>query len=250
MEHLHKHLKYLLILSIGLMLAGCQGGQRSTPEEDMYRLYLDISMEKNFLLNRYDVDVSFDGEDLTRIKHGKSYETLMMTTPGSHTITFYHHANHNVKGSQTINVDHDMTWSCTLRAKGTKVSVDEVLTRKGITKDRLAKLQSVTIDDITIAVNAGGEALIKTVPEEAAISDVTIKVKNKKIVRAEVNEKVITVYGLKKGTTTITCRMLDNADHAHEVTFTVTVEEAPAPQSSTTSSQSTQETTETKNESQ
>lgn len=225
-----KILCFLLLLSMTACLP-----KRSSSQEDSTscRIYLDICVEKNFLLNRYDVDVYYDGEMLTKIKHGKSYERLMETQVGNHTLEFFHHDNYNVKGKTSVKIEGDMTWSCTLENKGSKIKVKEILTRDFITDERLARLESVKIKNVKLDEEAGAEVLIDTFPKEAVIKDVKITIENNDVASAKITDKVISIIGKKAGRTKATVTLTDSENKKIEVTFKITVNEITRTESST-----------------
>ena len=105
--------------------------------ETKTKLYLDISFEENLLFDKYDVDISLDGQYLDTISHGHPWTKLVDTGRGYHTVTFAKKGNSAVNGAAEVKTEGDTTLSCRIRAQKKEIKVDRLKVSADIEKSRL-----------------------------------------------------------------------------------------------------------------
>lgn len=93
------------------------------------KLQVSIEFRKNGVFSQYDVDLYCDDVYVATLPHGKNYMNTLLVSPGSHMIMFYKSGDKSVRGSSSIKVDKDASFSCKIEATRNEVEV---------TKDRLA----------------------------------------------------------------------------------------------------------------
>ena len=74
------------------------------------KLYLDIESDNNLMFNKYDMEITLDGNEIGVVSNGTHFTKLLEVLEGEHTLILYKSGNHNTKGTRTINVDGDMTF--------------------------------------------------------------------------------------------------------------------------------------------
>lgn len=136
-----------LFLMICFVLGGCGGsskGGRGESNIPSYQVYLDIAFDGNLLFDKYDVDVCFDEEKLGTIPHGTYYTKMLESVDeGSHTVLFHKNGDESVKGEYEVKVKGDTTFKCTIHAKGSEVTIDEVQTIDSIEGNAIQMIDAV-----------------------------------------------------------------------------------------------------------
>lgn len=125
----------MLLAGSLLLLSGCgkKAAPDSTEEVPVYQLYLDLTFESNLLLARYDLDVSFDGTKIAKLPHGENYTCLLEKVPrGEHKIKFVKAGESSPSAAETVDVQQDMTFKCTLHTNGSSIEIKDLETIEGI----------------------------------------------------------------------------------------------------------------------
>lgn len=78
------------------------------------KLFIDVTSEGNFFLNKYDIIISLDGEELGSVSNGKEFTHLEDVLSGKHELIFCKAGDPSVKSTRPITVSGNMTYACDL----------------------------------------------------------------------------------------------------------------------------------------
>ena len=113
----------LLIMFMGLVGLSTHSQGRERERSQKYNLYLDIASETNLFYNTYDITISLDGKELGSVSNGKNFTYLAEVRKGSHELSFCQTGKSSPKGTKTITVSNDMTYSCELSHDGFSIKI-------------------------------------------------------------------------------------------------------------------------------
>ena len=88
-----------------------------------YTVNININFLSNLLLNKYDVVVSLDGEEVGSLEHGEDADYQLMVEPGQHTLTFAKSGSSSVNGEITLSVEGDVNASYDISCESDEVRV-------------------------------------------------------------------------------------------------------------------------------
>ncbi len=80
------------VIGIGLLLfiltvAAC--GQESSENAVACKFFIDVRSEDNLLLNKYDISITLDGDEIGTVANGDEFTYLTTVMSGNHTPCFY-----------------------------------------------------------------------------------------------------------------------------------------------------------------
>lgn len=93
------------------------------PVDGSLQLQLRIEFRKNGLFSQYDVDLYCDDTRIATLPHGKDYEAVLLVSEGTHMLTFCKAGDRSIRGSCTIQVARDASFSCKIEAERNKVDI-------------------------------------------------------------------------------------------------------------------------------
>lgn len=129
-------MKRLLMISLTILIASIMtacGGSGSgdnvegeTIESVKYKVQIDVSCEENLLLNKYDVAVFIDSEEIGVLDHGthKMFETEL--EEGTYVITFEKEGGSSVDGSVDIEVSSDILFKYRICCAGSQIEIETI----------------------------------------------------------------------------------------------------------------------------
>ena len=122
----------LLFILLILVLTAFYAVQFTYAEEsDSVNLYLDVGFNDNLLMNKYDVSLELDGEQLGTVEYGKYYTKLCNVKPGKHVLSVYKTEDSEVMGEHSFQVKEDETFQCKLKTKKKEIEVEDAKNLKG-----------------------------------------------------------------------------------------------------------------------
>ncbi len=123
--------RLVFILSVILLIAACAVQFPHAKDDGSVKLYLDINFTSNLIMNKYDVLLELDGEQLDTLEYGLYYTNLCKVSPGEHKIRFCKADDSDVMGEMTILVEENTTFQCQLKTKRKEIGVEDDTTFKG-----------------------------------------------------------------------------------------------------------------------
>ena len=90
-----------------------------------YQVDIHIKVEKNLIVNQYDVKFIIDGETKSVMKQGKSQDFQVMLSSGEHVLSFEKKDDPGIKGKTKLNVTSKLECSYTIKPFNSEVSVTE-----------------------------------------------------------------------------------------------------------------------------
>ncbi|MBQ4639415.1 MAG: hypothetical protein IJB69_02730 [Clostridia bacterium] len=117
------------------------------PEDTGSQLTLQVSMEENLILSKYDVDVYLNDQKVAEIDHGESLSQAFSVTPGDVVLIFRSQEDTSVMGKISLMVTGDTTLSCHLQAKRDKVLIENVETTALLSDTRLTLGEGGKVDN-------------------------------------------------------------------------------------------------------
>lgn len=125
--------RLFFVFAIALLISAhpVQPSYAKDKENESVDLYLDISFDSNLLMNKYDVSLELDGEQIDVIEYDKYYTNLCEVKPGKHIISVYKDDEREVLGEQNIQVEEDSTFQCQLKTKRKEIEFEEPTILKG-----------------------------------------------------------------------------------------------------------------------
>lgn len=86
-------------------------------------LAVSVEFRKNGMFSQYDVDMYLDDVKVATLQHGKNYEGTLLVSKGSHTVMFCRSGDKSVRGSCSIRVEKDSSFTCRIEAERNRVYV-------------------------------------------------------------------------------------------------------------------------------
>ena len=87
------------------------------------QLQLRVEFRKNGLFSQYDVDLYCDDTLVATLPHGKDFEGVLLVSEGTHMLTFCRSGDRSIRGSCTIQLTRDASFSCKIEAERNKVDI-------------------------------------------------------------------------------------------------------------------------------
>lgn len=119
--------KIISLLLVVCCLFGCGGTTTSTLEEktvNYYKVYLDLSIDPNFLFSIYDVDVYMDDDKLGTIKQYDYFTyTIDSLIEGEHTISFKKSDSSSVKGKIKLELNSDKKVTAEIKTHSSEIEI-------------------------------------------------------------------------------------------------------------------------------
>ena len=117
---------------MAIMLTACGGStsgdnaEIETIEPVKYKVQIDVSCEKNLLLNKYDVAVFVDSEEIGILDHGthKMFETEL--EEGTYVVSFEKEDDSSVDGSVDVEVSGDALFKYRISCKGSQIEIEVI----------------------------------------------------------------------------------------------------------------------------
>ncbi len=111
-------------------------------------LYLDISSEGNLLFSTYDISISLDGTEIGTVANGKEFTYLAPILSGDHELVFCKAGNTSPKGTKTLSVSGDMTYTCTLSHDHSSIGLKNESTESNV---GMASLEAVDVTGMVLS---------------------------------------------------------------------------------------------------
>lgn len=124
-------MRLLVVLSIMLLTTAYATQLTYAEESDSVNLYLDVGFNDNLLMNKYDVSLELDGEQLGTLEYGKYYTKLCNVKPGKHVLSVYKTEDSEVMGEHSFQVKEDETFQCKLKTKKKEIEFEDAENLKG-----------------------------------------------------------------------------------------------------------------------
>lgn len=102
-----------------------------------YKTYITIDFERNWILNKYDVIVSLNGQELSTLAHGESTAYNLSLTSGHFTLSFTKAKDSDIVGSVEFDIDCDTTLGYHISCNAKSVDVKETEFTRGLNPDEL-----------------------------------------------------------------------------------------------------------------
>ena len=118
--------EFILLILISLIFTCITSSFAENASEETFKLKMDITCESNVIFSRYDIKMKLDGNYVTTIKHGQSYQGTKSVSPGNHSIVFYKNDDDKVTGMTEVLVEGETSFSCTIHATRDKIDVSKV----------------------------------------------------------------------------------------------------------------------------
>lgn len=120
---MRKNRVFLVLLSLLFILSSSRTVY--SEEEKTYNLYFDITFKENAFLDRYDVQVFLDNEEVGEIKHGTPFTSIKEVSEGKHEILISKKNKPSVSTQEEIIVQEDCTYRVTISAEGKMVKINQ-----------------------------------------------------------------------------------------------------------------------------
>ena len=124
-------MRLLVALSIMLFTTAYATQLTYAEESDSVNLYLDVGFNSNLFMNKYDVSLELDGEQLGTLEYGLYYTKLCNVTPGKHMLSVYKSDDSEIIGEKSFQVKEDSTFQCRLKTKKKEIEFEEAKTFNG-----------------------------------------------------------------------------------------------------------------------
>lgn len=118
------------------------------------QLMLQVDMDENLFLSRYDVAVYLNGSKVANIPHGTSLNQSFAVAPGEVTLSFRSEENATVKGEVIFLVTGDTAFSCRIEAKYDEVEISNVQTTAQLSDTRLSAGVPGEMDNGTLTLQS------------------------------------------------------------------------------------------------
>ncbi len=102
----------IICLMLCLTVAAC--GQESSENAVACKFFIDVRSEDNLLLNKYDISITLDGDEIGTVANGDEFTYLTTVMSGNHTLVFIQAGETSPKAIKNITLKEDMTYSCKL----------------------------------------------------------------------------------------------------------------------------------------
>ena len=79
------------------------------------QLYIDVKSESNLMLNKYDIELYIEGEEIGTVANGGQFTKLLTLKEGSYKFIAYKTGDHSVSTHKTISISGDMTFQCLIK---------------------------------------------------------------------------------------------------------------------------------------
>ena len=102
-----------------------------------FELYIEIDFHKNWIFDKYDLELYYDGELLDTLPHGEQYTRLIESDIGDHNITIYSADNHDISYSYDLELTESSTFSCNINSHGDSLEVSHIYYAPGVQYARI-----------------------------------------------------------------------------------------------------------------
>ena len=102
-----------------------------------FELYFEIDFHKNWIFNRYDLELYYDDELLDVLPHGEQYTKLIESDVGDHTITIYSADDHDISYTYELQLEESSTFSCNINSHGDELEVSHIYYVPGVQYARI-----------------------------------------------------------------------------------------------------------------
>ena len=179
MHEIKKLFSLFTIIIMALALITSCGSSSGTPEQEPEEeevktafLYLDVNVEENLFLNKYDVYVELNGERLGEIKHGDYFTHLAELPWGNYTVKFINTEKSYVTVSKDLTIEENTTYKCIIHTDDDEIVIKEEEVINGIEGSSLkmpdvvgtnletAEKELKTIGFVNVKSEASGDELI------------------------------------------------------------------------------------------
>lgn len=124
--------KRMLLKAITIMMAfiitfaSVSCGAASTKQRtEFFKLYLDITSDKNALFNKYAITIMIDGNEIGSVDNGEIFTYVAEVLKGNHTIEFCKEGKEKPKTSTTVSITEDKSYSCLLKHDGLAIKIKD-----------------------------------------------------------------------------------------------------------------------------
>jgi len=147
-----------LWLAILTVLLICAKPMRANADQAGSPVLLKIEFENNLFMDRLDVDVHWDDQQLAVLEHGQNFAKLLRDSNKKHRLTFYLHDKHKIVNELEVDVNGETTLLCTIKTHKRKIDIKNIekLANADIAKRKVEDIHGRLCSEAVRILNESG----------------------------------------------------------------------------------------------